>query len=70
MTRAAVAVITRESATDVERVVDLQIVAGVDLATHYYRHGQRGRGAYELARLAMRVNRLLDHQQQGESHAV
>jgi hypothetical protein len=56
--------------TYIEDLIDAQIVAGVDLATHYYRHGQRGRGAYELARLAMRVNRLLDQQQQEESDAV
>lgn len=41
-------------------LLDSLIVSGVDLATHYYRHGRPGRGAYELARLAMRVNRLLD----------
>ena len=40
--------------------IDGLIVSGVETATHYYRTGRPGRGAYELARLALRVNRLLD----------
>jgi len=54
-----------------DQLITAQIDSGVALATHYYATGKPGRGAYELARLAMRVNRLLDHQhQQGESDAV
>jgi hypothetical protein len=43
-----------------EAYIDGLIVSGVDTATRAYRMGRPGRGAYELARLAMRLNRLLD----------
>lgn len=52
------------------RLLDSVIRAGVDLAVFYYRTGKPGRGAYELARLAIRVNRLLDHQQQAEGESA
>lgn len=45
---------------DVEPILHALITSDVNVATHYYRIGQPGGGAYELARLAIRVNRLLE----------
>ena len=68
MSRAPMLTAAEREHTTLDRLVHAQITASVDLATHYYATGHPGRGAYELARLAMRVNRLLDHQQtQGET---